>query len=60
MDKTAEKILAAMKKAGKPVKPGDLAKELGLDAKEVSKIIAQLKSEGTVISPKRCYYSPAE
>nr|WP_319775875.1 transcriptional regulator [uncultured Sphaerochaeta sp.] len=47
-----------MKKAGQPVRPGDLAEELGLDSKEVSKIIGQLKKEGLVDSPKRCYYAP--
>ena len=28
--------------------------------KEVSKAIAELKKEGKVMSPKRCYYAPAE
>jgi len=55
-----EKVLEAMKKAGKPVRPGDVAKATGLDSKEVSKIISELKKEGKVISPKRCYYAPAE
>ena len=55
-----EQVLEAMKKAGKPVRPGDLAKELGLESKAVSKIIADLKKEGTVHSPKRCYYAPVE
>ena len=52
-----KKVMDAMKKAGKPVKPGDIAKETGLDSKEVSKIINELKKSGKVISPKRCYYS---
>lgn len=52
-----KKVLDAMKKAAKPVKPGDIAKETGLDSKEVSKIINELKKKGRVISPKRCYYS---
>ena len=38
----------------------DIAKELGVDSKEVSKAIAELKKEGKVMSPKRCYYAPAE
>ena len=46
-----------MKKAGKPVRPGDVAKMLGVEIKEVSKIISGLKKGGKVISPKRCYYS---
>jgi len=59
MDKK-QQVLEAMKKAGKPVRPGDLAKALGLESKEVSQVIAELKKEGKVISPKRCYYAPAE
>jgi Mn-dependent DtxR family transcriptional regulator len=54
-----EKVLDAMKRAGKPVRPGDLAKELGVDGKEVSKAIDALKKEGKVVSPKRCYYAPS-
>ena len=55
-----EKVLEAMKKAGKPVRPGDIAKMLGVESKEVSKAIKELKKEGKVISPKRCYYSVSE
>jgi hypothetical protein len=53
------KVLAAMKKAGKPVRPGDLAKLMGEDGKEISKVMSELKKEGKVVSPKRCYYSPS-
>lgn len=55
-----QKVIDAMRKAGKPVRPGDVAKETGLESKEVSKIIKKLKEEGKVISPKRCYYSLSE
>ncbi len=55
-----KKVLDAMKKAGKPVRPGDLAKTMGEDSKEVSKIIDGLKKKGKVTSPKRCCYAPAE
>jgi hypothetical protein len=48
-----------MKKAGKPVKPGDLAKTLNADSKEVVKIFNELKKKGKVSSPKRCFYEPA-
>lgn len=53
------KVLEAMKDAGKPVRPGDVAKTLGVESKEVSKVIKTLKESGKVISPKRCYYEPA-
>ncbi len=31
-----QKVIDAMRKAGKPVRPGDVAKETGLESKEVS------------------------
>jgi Mn-dependent DtxR family transcriptional regulator len=54
-----KKVLNAMKKAGKPVRPGDVAKIIGEDSKQVSKAISELKKQGKVVSPKRCYYEPA-
>jgi Mn-dependent DtxR family transcriptional regulator len=53
-------VLETMKRTGKPVRPGDIAKILGVDSKEVSKAINSLKKKGEVISPKRCYYSLPE
>jgi Mn-dependent DtxR family transcriptional regulator len=54
------KVLNAMKKAGKPVRPGEVAKMIGEESKAFSKIISSLKNKGKVISPKRCYYSPRD
>jgi Mn-dependent DtxR family transcriptional regulator len=54
-----EKVLEAMKNAGKPLKTGEIAEITGLDKKEVEKAIKKLKKEGKVESPKRCYYAPA-
>ncbi|MBN1347970.1 MarR family transcriptional regulator [candidate division KSB1 bacterium] len=59
MEENKAKILAAMKAANKPVRPGDIAKATGIESDVVSKIIKQLKDEGTIVSPKRCFYSPA-
>jgi hypothetical protein len=56
-DKT-KMVLSEMKKAGKPVRPGDIVKLTGLEKDEVSKIITGLKMSGKIISPKRCYYEP--
>lgn len=53
-----EKVLKTMKEIGKPVRPGDVAEAAGIDSKEVSKIIASLKKQELVDSPKRCYYAP--
>ncbi len=52
-----EKVLKAMEETGKPVRPGEIANKLEVDSKEVSAAIKALKSEGKVISPKRCFYS---
>jgi biotin operon repressor len=55
-----QKVYTAMKKAGKPVRPGDVAKMTGIDSKEVSKAIKGLKEKGKVSSPKRCYWAPTK
>ena len=54
-----EKVLDAMKKAGKPLKAGEIAEMIGADSKEVSKIMDGLKKAGKISSPKRCYWEPA-
>jgi biotin operon repressor len=54
-----KKVLNAMKKAGKPVRPGEVAKMLGEDSKNVSKAINELKKQGKIVSPKRCFWEPA-
>ena len=59
MQDNEKAVLEAMKAAGEPVRPGDVAKAMGIESKEVSKAIDSLKKQGKVISPKRCYYSPA-
>lgn len=53
-------VLEAMKKAGKPLRPGDVAAMTGMESKEVSAIINALKKKGKVLSPKRCFYAPSE
>lgn len=60
MEKDEKKVLNAMKKAGKPVRPGDVAKMLGEESKEISKVISSLKKKGVVHSPKRCFYEPTD
>ncbi len=57
-DKT-KMVLSEMKKAGKPVRPGDIVKMTGLDKDEVSKIVNELKQSGKITSPKRCFYEPS-
>jgi len=55
----AEKILEVMRAEGEPLNAGKIA-ELGkLDRKEVDKAMAQLKKDEKIVSPKRCYWTPA-
>jgi len=55
-----KKVLDAMKKAGKPLRSGEVAEMIGEESKAVSKIISGLKKQGKVTSPKRCYYAPSD
>ncbi|MBC8186130.1 transcriptional regulator [candidate division KSB1 bacterium] len=60
MDDKKNVVLKAMQDAGKPVRPGDVANATGIENKEVSKLIQELKKDGKVMSPKRCFWAPAE
>lgn len=52
-----EKIVKAFQESDKPLKSGEVSEITGIDSKEISKIIKQLKTDGVIESPKRCYYS---
>ena len=56
---TTEQVLAVMRDQGEPLNAGKIVELSGLDRKDVDKAMAQLKKEGKIISPKRCYWSPA-
>ena len=58
MDKDEKKIIGAMKKGGKPMRPGEIAEAAKMDKGDVSKIIQKLKKDGAVHSPKRCFWEP--
>jgi len=55
---TEEKVLAAMKKAGKAMSAGQIAEATGIDRKEVDKAMKTLKTNGAIESPKVCYWQP--
>ena len=55
-----EQILEAMRKAGEPLSAGKVAELTGLDRKVVDKAFAELKKEGSIVSPVRCKWEPAE
>jgi Mn-dependent DtxR family transcriptional regulator len=51
------KVLKAFQDIGKPAGPKAVAEESGLPKENVSKIIKKLKTDGYVMSPKRCFYT---
>ncbi len=55
---SADKVLAAMQAAGKPMSAGQIAEAAGIDKKEVEKAMKVLKVEEKIVSPKRCYWEP--
>lgn len=50
----------AMRKAGEPLNAGKVAELTGLDRKFVDKAFAEMKKEGSIVSPVRCKWEPAE
>lgn len=58
MEEKEQLALKAMVKAGKPLRPGEIAELAGLTKDEVSKIVKNLKKKGKITSPKRCFYAP--
>ena len=55
-----QQILEAMKKAGEPLNAGKIAELTGLDRKAVDKTMTAMKKDGSIISPVRCKWEPAE
>ena len=53
-----DQFLAAMKKANEPLNAGKVVELTGLDRKIVDKAMNELKKEGSIESPKRCYWQP--
>ncbi len=49
-------ILETLKKAGKPLKAGEIAELADVDKKDIDKAIKTMKTEDVIFSPKRCYY----
>ena len=52
-----DRVFSTLKNASEPLKAGEIADQTGIDKKEVSKLIKKLVDEGTVHSPKYCYYA---
>ena len=55
-----EIILETMVNAGEPLNAGKIAELSGLDRKAVDKAMAAMKKDGSIVSPIRCKWEPAE
>jgi DNA-binding IscR family transcriptional regulator len=54
----ADKVLEVMAEAGEPLNAGAIAERSGMERKAVDKAMAELKKDGRIESPKRCYWAP--
>lgn len=52
-----EKIVQAFKAAGEALNAGKVAEMTGLDRKAVDKILAKMKADDLIVSPKRCFWT---
>ncbi|MBU8892885.1 MAG: MarR family transcriptional regulator [Bacteroidales bacterium] len=53
-----QKVLEAMKKAGKALKAGEIAEITGIEKKDIDKAMKVLKKEEKIVSPKVCFWEP--
>ncbi|MCC7331589.1 MAG: transcriptional regulator [Flavobacteriales bacterium] len=51
-----KQVLETMKKERVPLNAGKIVEPTNLDRKIVDKAMADLKTEGKIISPKRCFW----
>jgi len=52
----SERVLELLAKSD-AMRPGEIAEAIGVDKKDLDKVIKQLKNDSKIISPKRCFYS---
>ncbi|HAC20699.1 MAG: MarR family transcriptional regulator [Tannerellaceae bacterium] len=55
-----DKVLDVMKNAGEPLNAGKIVELSGLTKKDVDKAMKELKEQGLIVSPKRCYWEPSK
>lgn len=52
-----DKVLEILKNSAEPLNAGKIAEMSGIDRKLVDKAMTALKTEGAIVSPKRCYWT---
>lgn len=56
METNEKLVYDTLKKEGKPMRPGEIAEAASIEKDDVSKAIKELKKDGKVQSPKRCFW----
>lgn len=51
-----EQVLKAMQDKAVPMRTGEIVEATGLDKKVVEKAMKELKTDESIISPKRCFW----
>jgi DNA-binding transcriptional regulator GbsR (MarR family) len=54
---TTDLIIKTLAASAEPMKAGEIAEATNLDKKAVDKAMKELKDEGLIVSPKRCYWT---
>jgi len=52
-----ELVFKTLQSTEEPLKAGEIADATKLDKKEVDKAMKELKAEGRIVSPKRCFWT---
>jgi predicted transcriptional regulator len=55
--KPEELVFQTLQTSGEPLKAGDIVTATNLDKKEVDKAMKTLKTEGRIVSPKKCFWT---
>lgn len=55
-----QQVLEVFQQSAEALNAGKVAEISGIDRKEVDKAMAELKKEGAIVSPKRCYWTTAK
>lgn len=58
LEEAKKKVLETMSAAGTPLNAGKIAELGNIERKIVDKAMTALKKDGSIESPKRCYWQP--
>ncbi|MCL1906940.1 MAG: transcriptional regulator [Propionibacteriaceae bacterium] len=57
---TTDEVFAVFATADGPLKTAQVAEILGVEKKDLAVAMKELKAEGKLVSPKQCFYTPAQ